>query len=62
LWDDLPDTSLRILELHKLLKSEGYVIVQADGCQNPAMIATRLPVSSIELLSFCKGATLMTLL
>ncbi len=47
-WDDLPDTSLRIKQLHELLESEGYVIVQADGCQNPAMIATRLPVSSIE--------------
>ena len=47
-WHDLLDTSPRILQLHKMLKRAGYVIVQADGCQNPAMIATRLPVSSIE--------------
>ena len=47
-WDELPDSSPRILQLHALLSSAGYRIVQADGCQNPAMIATRLPVSSIE--------------
>lgn len=47
-WDPLPDSSPRITQLHALLATAGYVIVQADGCQNPAMIATRLPISSIE--------------
>jgi endonuclease/exonuclease/phosphatase family metal-dependent hydrolase len=47
-WDELPPSTPRIEELHELLESEGYRIVQADGCQNPAMIATRLPVSSME--------------
>jgi hypothetical protein len=53
-WHRQTDTSRRILELHELLGREGYRIVQADGCQNPggcqnpAMIATRLPVSSTE--------------
>ena len=47
-WDLLPDSSARIAQLHALLRSAGYQIVQADGCQNPAMIATRLPVAFVE--------------
>jgi hypothetical protein len=47
-WDDLPDSSQRISQLHTLLRSAGYQIVQADGCQNPAMIATRLIIASVE--------------
>jgi hypothetical protein len=47
-WDNLPDSSQRISQLHALLLSAGYHIVQADGCQNPAMIATRLPFASVE--------------
>jgi endonuclease/exonuclease/phosphatase family metal-dependent hydrolase len=47
-WDLLPDSSSRIARLHHLLRDAGYVIVQADGCPNPAMVATRLPVSSLH--------------
>ena len=49
-WDHLPSSSPRILQLHALLRAAGYETVQAavDGCPNPAMLATRLPITSVE--------------
>jgi hypothetical protein len=47
-WDRLPDSSPRVAALHAALRSAGYDIVEADGCQNPAMLATRLPITHVQ--------------
>ena len=47
-WDHLPPNSPRVAALHAALRSAGYSIVEADGCQNPAMLATRLPITHVQ--------------
>lgn len=41
------DSHSRIMELHARLRAAGYDLIIADGCANPALVATRLPITAL---------------